>query len=94
MYLRREYIWFPLSAVGCYLGATIGGISNLGVNTIWATALAALVVKTVLFRWYGVRTFQMKIVPVVVRALMGMTLGMLLLVVTQGLIRGQGVWFK
>ncbi len=91
MYLRREYLWFPLSPVGCFLGATIGGISHMGVDRIWFTVLVVFLVKGIIFSWYGVRTFQKKVLPVVINALMGLTLGMLILLIIWAF-RGQGAW--
>lgn len=91
MYLRREFIWFPLSPVGCFLGATIGGMCRFGVDRVWFTVLAAFALKAVLFKWYGVRIFQQKILPVVINVLMGLVTGMLIYLVIWA-VKGQGVW--
>ena len=90
-YLRREYVWFPLSPVGCFLGAVIGGYSDLGAKKIWASVLVAFLVKYILFKWYGERTFRKDVLPYVIYCAMGLVAGMVLLMIVWA-VRGEGVW--
>ena len=91
MYLRREYARFPLSPVGCFLGATIGGYSDLGTRQIWASVLVAYFIKLTIFKWYGVRTFRKGVLPYVIHCVMGILTGMVLYMLIWAF-RGQGVW--
>ena len=91
MYLRREYVWFPLSPVGCFLGAVIGGYSRLGSRYIWASVLVAFLLKYTIFKWYGVRTFRKGILPHVTYCVMGILTGMVLFLIVWAF-RGEGVW--
>ncbi|MFC1479413.1 DUF6785 family protein [Planctomycetota bacterium] len=78
MYLRREYARFPIEPMGLMLVGADGGRSRLGTDYIWFTFIVALFIKWIIFRWYGVRTFQEKVVPFLIYCLMGMTLGIVL----------------
>jgi hypothetical protein len=79
MYLRREYAGFPLSPVGIVMCA---GYSYFGTGyrtgSIWFAILIVLVVKRVIYRWYGVGFFRRKVIPVVLFAMMGLMTGMLI----------------
>ncbi len=91
MYLRREYVWFPLSPIGCFLGAVIGGYSRLGARYVWASVLVAFLVKYTIFKWYGVKTFRKSVLPYVIYAIMGLLTGMILYLIVWAF-RGEGVW--
>jgi hypothetical protein len=94
MYLRREYARFPIEPMGLLIAGTYGGRCSLGVDRIWFTFIIALFVKWIIFRWYGVRAFQEKVVPFLVYCLMGMSLGIMLylflsaILVTRGVMSG------
>jgi len=80
MYLRREYVWFPLSPVGFVLAAEQIGtrMGSLSADRVWFSFLLAWVIKTLVFRWLGVRYYNERIVPLILYALCGMMFGMLL----------------
>lgn len=77
MYLRRERAGFPLSPVGIVITA---GHSYFGggyrTAVIWLPILIVLVVKHVIYRWFGVKFFREKVIPVVLFAMMGLMTGM------------------
>jgi hypothetical protein len=79
MYLRREYVRFPLSPVGIVMCA---GHSYFGTgyrtSVIWLSILIVLVVKHVIYRWFGVGFFRRRVIPVVMFAMMGLMTGMLI----------------
>ena len=79
-YLRREYPRFPLSPVGVVLGAE--QFHSLAVpfspQNIWFTFLAAWVIKSLIFRWLGVRSFREKVAPAAIMILCGMIFGMMM----------------
>jgi len=78
MYLRREYVGFPFSPVGIVMCA---GHSYFGTGhrttVIWFSILIVLVVKRVIYRWFGVGFFRQRVIPVVMFAMMGLMTGML-----------------
>jgi hypothetical protein len=93
MYLRREYSRFPIEPMGLFLAGADGGRSGFGAETIWFSVIVALLIKWGIFRWYGVRTYQEKVMPAIVYCLMGMTLGMVIYLFLSAVILGRGmVW--
>jgi hypothetical protein len=93
MYLRREYSRFPIEPMGLLIAGYDGGRTILGTDTLWFTFGAAWLIKWVLFRWYGVRFFQEKVIPLVVYGLMGMCLGMLMYLFLSAVLLSRGVAF-
>ncbi|MBI3831149.1 MAG: hypothetical protein HY291_16640 [Planctomycetes bacterium] len=93
MYLRREYSRFPIEPLGLLIAGCDGGRTILGTDTLWFTFGAAWLLKWVLFRWYGVRFFQEKIMPLAVYGLMGMCLGILLYLFLSAVLLSRGVAF-
>jgi len=77
MYLRREYAGFPLSPAGIVMCA---GYSYFGTGYrtagIWFSILIVLVVKRMIYRWYGVGFFRRRVIPAVLFAMMGLMTGM------------------
>ena len=76
MYMRRERVGFPLSPVG----VVVAGMGNsyfghYSTQIIWLPILMVLVVKHVIYRWFGVRFFREKVIPVVLFAMMGLMTG-------------------
>ena len=54
-YLRREYVWFPLSPVGFVLAGEVVGtrVMYYTPDYMWFTILLAWVIKKLVFRWLG-----------------------------------------
>lgn len=76
MYMRREYLWFPFSAVGVVIAAGLSYFGHYSTTSIWFPIIIALVVKHTVYRWFGVRFFREKVVPVVLFGMMGLMTGM------------------
>ncbi|MFH0938947.1 MAG: DUF6785 family protein [Planctomycetota bacterium] len=93
MYLRREYSRFPIEPIGLFIAGANGGRTILGTDYIWFTIIIAFVAKWIIFRWYGVRAFQEKILPLGVYCLMAMIFGMTLYLFLSALILGSGMAF-
>lgn len=75
MYMRREYVGFPLSPVGIVVSAAMS-MNGYGTADIWFSMIIILVGKWVIYRWFGVGFFRDKVLPVVVYAMMGLMTGM------------------
>jgi len=93
MYLRRESSRFPIEPMGLLIAGSDGGRTMLGIDTLWFTFGVAWLLKWVLFRWYGVRFFQEKVMPLVVYILMGMTLGLVLYMFLSAVLLSRGIAF-
>jgi hypothetical protein len=93
MYLRREYARFPIEPMGLFIAGYNGGRTCMGSDTIWFTFIVALGLKWIVFRWYGVRAFQEKVLPLVVYCLMGMCLGIVLYLFLSAAILSKGIAF-
>jgi len=76
MYLRRERVRFPLSPVGIVIAAARTYFANYSTSVIWLPIVIVLVVKRVIYRWFGVGFFKQKVIPVVMFLMMGMMTGM------------------
>jgi len=76
MYVRREHVGFPLSPVGIVLAAGYSYFGNYGTGTIWLPILIVLLLKRVVYRWFGVKFFREKALPVVLYVMMGLMTGM------------------
>ena len=82
-HLRREFPRFPINPVGVVVAAeawNIGYGAPFDADKVWFSFLLAGVVKLLIFRWMGVKTFQEKVQPVVLMLLCGMILGIMLYV--------------
>ena len=79
-YLRREYVWFPLSPVGYVLAGEVVGTRVMYVTPdyMWFTILLAWIVKKLVFRWLGVRYYNERMLPSLLYLLLGIMFGMLL----------------
>lgn len=80
MYLRREYVWFPFSAVGFVLAAeTVNTRAmHLTADSMWFTILLAWMIKKLVFRWLGVRYYNERVLPPILFMLLGIMFGMFL----------------
>jgi hypothetical protein len=76
MYMKREYLWFPFSAVGVVIAAGLSFFGHYSTTSIWFPIIIVLVVKRVIYRWFGVKFFRERVVPVVLFAMMGLMTGM------------------
>jgi hypothetical protein len=79
MYLRREYVGFPLAPVGIVI--TAGGAyfgDAYATSVIWLPIVIVFVVKRVIYKWFGVRFFHERVTPVVLFAMMGLMTGMII----------------
>ena len=77
MYLRREHAKFPLSAVGLVMcGISTSWFPNYSTDVIWLPIIIVLVVKYVIYRWFGVKFFRTRAIPVVTCLMMGLMTGM------------------
>jgi hypothetical protein len=82
-YLRREFPRFPINPIGVVVAAetwNIGFGAPYDADKVWFSFLIAGLVKLLIFRWMGVKTFQEKVQPVVLMLLCGMILGIMLYV--------------
>jgi len=79
-YMRREYVWFPLSPVGFVLAAETvhTRLLPMSPNYAWFSFLLAWMIKKLVFRWLGVRYYNERLSPLILYALCGMIFGMLL----------------
>jgi hypothetical protein len=78
-YLRRELPRFPLSPIGFVLISEQSSGDDLPYTpgTIWFSFLLAWLIKSLIFRWLGVRTFRERVQPVVILILCGIIFGMM-----------------
>ena len=76
MFLKRELIRFPFSPVGFVIAAGLSYFSNYSTPVIWFPMLIVLVVKHVIYKWFGVAFFRRRVIPVVLFAMMGLMTGM------------------
>lgn len=80
-HLRREHPRFPVSPVGLILvGQTYNIRLAFGTDNIWFSLLVAGVVKALIFRWMGVRSFRERVQPAAILMLCGITYGMMLFI--------------
>ncbi len=77
-YMRREYVWFPLSPVGFVLAAEVVNtrVAYMSANNAWFAILLAWIFKKLVFRWLGVRYYNERMLPMVLYLLLGMIFGM------------------
>jgi hypothetical protein len=89
-YLRREFPRFPFSPIGVVIAAEVSGqFVPFGANIVWLSFLMIWIIKALIFRWLGVRSFREKIVPGVIMVLCGMIFGMMAYLFRQvGLLKG------
>ena len=76
MYMKREHVRFPFSPVGIVISAGFSYFGNYSTRTIWLPILIVLVVKRVIYRWFGVKFFREKAIPVILHVMMGLMTGM------------------
>lgn len=78
--LRREYPRFPFSPVGVVLGAEVWTSITVPFSPyqIWFSFLIAWILKALIFRWLGVRSYREKIQPGVIMLLCGMIFAMMM----------------
>ncbi|HUW57339.1 MAG TPA: DUF6785 family protein [Planctomycetota bacterium] len=76
MYFRRERVRFPLSPVGVVMAAGLSYFNNYTTYVIWLPIIIVLVVKRIIYRWFGVGFFRQKVVPVLLFLMMGLMTGM------------------
>ena len=80
-FLRREFPRFPLSPVGFVLAAEAStGSAPYTPEYVWFSFLLAWMLKSLIFRWLGVRSFREKIQPALIMILCGMIYGMMMYV--------------
>ncbi len=85
-YLRREYPRFPFSPVGVVIAAEFYyGTRGMpfSADVVWFSYLLVWIVKALIFRWVGVRSFRERIVPGAVMLLCGMIFGMMVYIFRQ-----------
>jgi len=78
-HLRREYPRFPVSPIGVVLGAQywwLGAGLPFSPEYVWFSFLLAGIIKLLIFRWLGVRSFRERVQPAVIMLLCGMIFGM------------------
>ncbi len=78
MYYRREKVGFPLSPVGVIMAGGMSYFGNYNTSVIWLPILMIYVVKRLVYRWFGVKFFREKVIPVVLFVMMGLMTGMLI----------------
>ena len=76
MYLRRERVGFPFSPVGVVMTAGLSYFNNYTTYVIWLPIIIVLVVKRIIYRWFGVGFFRRKVIPVLMFLMMGLMTGM------------------
>ena len=77
MYMRREHVRFPLNPVGIVMAGVAGSyFPNYATSIIWLPIVIVLVVKRVIYRWFGVGVFRTRVIPVVMQVMMGLMTGM------------------
>jgi len=94
MYLRREYVGFPFSPVGIVITSGLSYFGHYSTDKIWLPIIIALVVKGTVYKWFGVKFFRQRLMPVVAYAMMGLMTGMviynlLLIVIGGGILQSQ-----
>lgn len=79
-YMRREFPRFWLSPVGVVIAADLykHQVIPFSPRRVWFSFLIIWAVKSLIFRWLGVRSFREKVQPVVVMLLCGMIFGMMM----------------
>jgi uncharacterized protein YxeA len=85
-YLRREYPRFPFSPIGVVIAAEFYYSTRgmpFSADIVWFSYLLAWMVKAMMFRWLGVKSFRQRIVPAVIMLLCGMIFGMMLYIFRQ-----------
>ncbi len=78
MYFRRERVGFPLSPAGFVIAGAMSYFTHYSTSAIWFPMLIVLLVKLVIYKWFGVAFFRRRVIPVVLFAMMGLMSGMLL----------------
>ncbi len=91
MYMRREYVWFPLHPVGFVMSGWMYQAFG-GVREMWFTLIVVYLVKKLIFKWFGVRHFRERVQPVLVFLAMGLVLGMLMFLLRYAVEQGAGVF--
>ncbi|HUV39062.1 MAG TPA: DUF6785 family protein [Planctomycetota bacterium] len=76
MYLRRERVGFPLSPVGVVIASGLSYFGDYSTPTIWFPIVIVLLVKRMIYRWFGVAWFQRRVIPTVLFVMMGLMTGM------------------
>lgn len=89
--LRRRYARFPIEPMGMFIAAAWSSHTALGTDDCWFTWVLAWLAKSIIFRWYGVRAFQEKVVPWLVYALMGIVMGMMLYLFLSAVLLARGL---
>lgn len=85
-YLRREYPRFPFSPIGVVIAAEFYYSTRgmpFSADLLWFSYLLAWIIKALVFRWVGVKSFREKVVPGVIMLLCGMILGMMFYIFRQ-----------
>jgi len=85
-HLRREYPRFPFSPVGVVIAAEFYYSTRgmpFSADMVWFSYLLAWIIKALIFRWVGVKSFRERIVPGVIMVLCGMILGMMVYIFRQ-----------
>ena len=79
MHLRREHVRFPINPVGIVMCGVAGSyVPNFATTVIWFPIIIVLLVKYLIYRWFGVGFFRTRAIPVVMRLMMGLMTGMLI----------------
>ena len=78
IYMRREHVGFPFSPVGIVICAGHSYFSGYRTGELWFPILIVLLLKRAIYRWFGVRFFGQKVIPVVMHLMMGLMTGMLI----------------
>jgi hypothetical protein len=77
MYVRRNSVIFPIEPVGLlFCGMSGSWFPNWGAPQIWFPIIIVLVVKRMIYRWFGVKFFRERTIPVVLHLMMGLMTGM------------------
>jgi len=92
MYMKREYVRFPFSPVGVVITAAFSQ-RGYGTRDIWFLIVVAFLMKRAIYKWFGVKFFRTRALPVVIYVMMGLMTGMLIYrmlfaAVGRGLIQG------
>jgi hypothetical protein len=76
MHMRRSVVVFPIAPVGLlFCGMSGSWFPNWGATQVWFPVIIVFVVKRTIYRWFGVKFFRERTIPIVLHLMMGLMAG-------------------